>query len=129
MKKIFSFFVVALFAVSAMATKVTFDFTNPSSLGITPAAEASTGVDLYNQEFTVGDVTIGFDTVALGGDKANVNKQKLWTNTGDVPTYELRLYKNNLINLTATKEGDKIECIEFSGTIGSNIKYGKEEFS
>ena len=96
------------------ATVVTFDFTNPSSLGIVPSATKSTGVNL-------SDSTIVFEGVTMTCEKINKNNDtKLFTKS-DAVSYELRSYVGNKITFTAT---DEITAVEFTG---NTVSF--EEFS
>lgn len=103
MRKIFSFIVVALFAVNAMATKVTFDFTNAENWqawGITAPTEDGKDTPLDGQSVVVGDVKVTF----IGGTGST--KVRIYNSKGAL---SLRTYAQN------GKEPDKI-TISVEGT-------------
>lgn len=102
MRKLFSFIVVALFAVSAMATTVTFDFTsaeNWQKWGIA-IPEPSKETKLNGVSITEGGVKIEF--IAGTGS----TQVRLWNSSGNLT---LRTYAQN------GKEPDKI-TISVEGT-------------
>ena len=108
MKKIFSLLAAVLFAGSMMAEKaeVTFDFTNPSGLGITAPA-ASAGTVLADSTITVDEVSMTF----TDGSTAT----RVWNSKG---VYDLRVYKNGG-TLTLTAQED-ITYVKFEG---NNVKF------
>ena len=73
--------------------EATFDFTNPTALGITPATNTASGVEVNGKVFTVDGVSI---TVTDGN---NSTSTKIWTNTDG--SYELRIYKSSSITITS----------------------------
>jgi len=99
MKKFFTL-VMALVAVMAInATVVTFDFSNPTSLGITaPAPSAGTNI-------TAPVVFEGVTMTVTSGGTAT----RLWNSSGN---YDLRIYNGGTITFTAAEE---ITAIEFAG--------------
>ena len=112
MKKFFTL-VMALVAVMAVNAKVvTFDFTNPTALGITPSADASKGVELPAEGITV-------DGVLMTSAKVQKNPNVLFTKS-DGTSYELRTYNQNTITFNAGAEN--ITAVEFAG---SDVKYAE----
>lgn len=99
MKKFFTL-VMALVAVMAVnAVQVTFNFTDPSSLGITPP-EASKGTNI-----TAPVVVDGVTLTVTSGSTAT----RIWNSNG---SYDLRIYNTGTLTFTATEE---ITAVEFSG--------------
>lgn len=89
---------VALMVMTALQAKiVTFDFTNPAGLGITPSKTKSTGVNLSGTPYTVDGVTCTFVKVNKNNDS------KLFTKSDSV-SYELRTYADNTITFTAEED-------------------------
>ena len=102
MKKLFAFATALVFALSLNAKKVTFDFTNPTALGVT-APEASAGTEIAGTTVTVDGVAM----TSTNGSTAT----RIWNSNG---SYDLRIYKSGG-SLTFTAEDD-ITAVEFSGT-------------
>ena len=99
MKKFFTL-VMALVAVMAVnAVQVTFDFSDPTSLGITaPAPSSGTNI-------TAPVVFEGVTLTATNGSTAT----RIWNSSGN---YDLRIYNGGTITFTAEEE---ITAIEFAG--------------
>ncbi len=99
MKKFFTL-VMALVAVMAVnATVVTFDFSNPTSLGITaPAPSAGTNIT----------APVEFEGVTLTATNGST-ATRIWNAGGNC---ELRIYNGGTITFTAEEE---ITAIEFAG--------------
>lgn len=104
MKKFFTIVLAALAAVSLYADSAVFDFTNPSSLNPSIKPADTLGLQIGGTTYTAGDVTLAFA-------KDNGNGVKLWTNTNK--TYDLRIYQNNSMTISAK---EAITQIEFSFT-------------
>lgn len=102
MKKLFSFVIVLTAAIAVNATQVVFDFSNPTSLGIT-APEASKGTNIESP-IEVSNVTL----TATNGSTAT----RIWNSNGN---YDLRVYKNGG-SLTFSCAED-MTAIEFEGSI------------
>ena len=100
MKKLFTL-VMALVAVMAInATVVTFNFTDPSSLGIT-APEAGRGTNI-TEPVVVEGVTMTGTSVST--------PNRIFNSSGN---YDLRIYKNNTLTISAN---ENITAIEFAGS-------------
>ena len=111
MKKLFTLMLALVAIVAVNAKQVTFDFTNPTALGITPSAEKSKGVEIPAEGISV-------DGVIMTSTKVQKNANVLFTKS-DATTYELRTYNTNTITFTAE---DNITAVEF---VGSDIKYAE----
>ena len=114
MKRKILFLLTALVVgFTANAKTVTFDFTDPSSLGITPPA-AGSGVNL-------SELALEYNGVTMTCVKNASNDTRIWGKAG--PSYELRTYKSNTITFSASQA---ITAIEFDGTVAfSEIASGK----
>lgn len=104
--------------VAGFAQTATFDFTNPTGLTppVTPAEAASSGVNVENQTFTNNNVSISW----AGIEGTTTNGTKVWTGTKG---YDLRVYKNQTMTITAPKA---ITSITFTG---SDVKDGSVSVS
>ena len=111
MKKFITLMLALVAVVAVNAKQVTFDFTNPTALGVTPSAEKSKGVEIPAEGITVDGIVMTSATVQKN---ANV----IFTKT-DGATYELRTYNTNSITFTAE---ENITAVEF---VGSDVKYSE----
>lgn len=104
--------------VAGFAQTATFDFTNPTGLTppVTPAEAASSGVNVEDQTFTNNNVSISW----AGIEGTTTNGTKVWTGTKG---YDLRVYKNQTMTITAPKA---ITSITFTG---SDVKDGSVSVS
>lgn len=94
---------------------VTFDFTQPSTLGqgYSDEGEANMEVDLTGKTLTNGVVSISFDATADAS-----TKPRLFYGSGGSAGWTMRFYKNNSVKV-AVAEGYNLTGIEFNG---NNIK-------
>lgn len=95
--------------VNPDATDATFDFTDPSSLGVTLAGDVSE-YDLTGKTLTSGVVSLYSEATASAS-----NKPRLFLATGNNAGWTYRFYKDNTITLSI-EDGFAITSIEFTGT-------------
>ena len=98
------------FSVSAEST-YTFDFTDPSSLGITAPTTVSTGTDLsVDESYGTGEIKMTVTNAS--------NATRIWNKSG---SYELRSYKNGGSLTFTAPSGMIIKKVKFTGSSVNNF--------